>query len=298
MKKKLTVCFTFLLIMTPVSLLAGGWFSGDFGRLAKETITGKKNHLKKGAKEVVRGAANYTCGSPFITWVSTVYSACTVDHGIGSGYGNLGKAREILIKNGFFSRDDFKNVSFKWCKPLGLGADGMVPQPDVIIMDREYRHSDAETLAVLIGHEMVHVKQIRKKGFGTFSCQYSGEILEGKGTSCESRSSRDGNCLECEAYRYEDKIVSKLFSGVHYSKPTYRGARFDATTWEWDGKNRSEKEENRAVATELCRMLGHNDFERYSIVKGQEKGTYRLHRDGRVEWCDFCQWYIGDLYCE
>jgi hypothetical protein len=135
--------------------------------------------------------------------VQSVNLVCTVDHGFGSGYGNLGKAKAYLVQNGFFSSSDFNGIVFKWCKPLGIGASGMVPAPNVILLSRSYRHSSMKKLAPLIGHEMVHIKQIRRKGYHRFACQYSGEILSGKGTT-------RGNFLEGEAYRKEDEISESL----------------------------------------------------------------------------------------
>lgn len=85
-------------------------------------------------------------------------------------------------------------------------------------------------------------------------------------------------------------------AGAYYDHPRKDGKEFDATTWEWNGTT-SEPKENKWVANTLCRKFGHDYASGYSIGKGQSKGTWRFHRSGKVEWCDFCQWYIKELTC-
>ncbi len=158
--------------------------------------------------------ANSVCAKPFQILTTTTFSACVIDNG-NSGTGNINRAIELLVEKEFYKRDDFSGVQFFWCTPLGevaeLAVAGMVPVPNVILLSRDYRHKSAFDLVPLIGHEMVHIKQIREKGFDKFACQYSGEILsKSDRTGCDKRSSDKGNFLECEAYSFEDKITSSI----------------------------------------------------------------------------------------
>lgn len=96
----------------------------------------------------------------------------------------------------------------------------MVPVPNVILLSRDYRFLSADELAPLIGHEMVHIKQIREKGFDKFACQYFGEVVSGNGTKCEPAQGYivKQNFLECEAYNYQRKIIGFI------PAPTFRDA--------------------------------------------------------------------------
>jgi len=140
-----------------------------------------------------------------MAYTTTVFGVCAVDDG-STPKGNIPDAINLLVKSCVFPRSDFNNVEFKWCTPLKAGASAMVPFPDKIVISRDLRFSDASTLARLIAHEMIHIRQIRNLGFDTFACQYSGEIVSMKGTSCNAART-SGNFLECAAYRFADSVV-------------------------------------------------------------------------------------------
>jgi len=133
----------------------------------------------------------------FKGYVQAINRTCSV--GSLGGRGALPKAKDILIRMGFYSNSDFNGVKIKWCSLVDWGAAGMVTGPNTIILGRDYRHKNAETLVPLLGHEMVHVKQIRKMGFDRWACEYGNQILKGNKWT-------EKNFLEKEAYDYERKI--------------------------------------------------------------------------------------------
>ena len=103
------------------------------------------------------------------------------------------EAKRILVDVGFYSDQDFEGVTVAWCSAMKEGA-GMVPAPDRILLSRVLRHHSGKSITSLLAHEMVHIKQIRRKGFSCFACEYSQELVLGHGTTCS-------NILESPGYQ-------------------------------------------------------------------------------------------------
>ena len=149
------------------------------------------------------------CAEPFKVWVASVNMVCTADSGFQGWTDNVKEAKHILVEKGFFSDADFHDVTVAWCEPLGIGADGMVPMPNRILLNRDFRHDSGSEIAPLLAHEMIHVQQIREKGMNTFACEYSLEIGDGQGCA---------HSLEKPAYQTGTQ-VSWVVPG-DYSSPT------------------------------------------------------------------------------
>ena len=135
----------------------------------------------------------------FKGYISSIEASCSI--GSLGGRGALPDAKKYLVRNNYFTNNDFNGLTIKWCSLVDWGAAGMVTSPSTIILGREFRHKKAEYLIPLLGHEMVHIKQIKRMGFNRWSCEYGNQIL--KGNKWSKR-----NYLEKEAYNYEDGIVN------------------------------------------------------------------------------------------
>lgn len=84
---------------------------------------------------------------------------------------------------------------------------------------------------------------------------------------------------------------------INIGTPLYQGTEIDGTPWEWTGENWSETEAKQRGADLACQAQGYQYATSFTTNKGQQQGTWRFHTNGRLEWCDFCQWYITNLKC-
>lgn len=86
-------------------------------------------------------------------------------------------------------------------------------------------------------------------------------------------------------------------SSVNVGTPRHQGTEIDGTPWEWNGSNWSEGEAKQQGADLACQARGYKSATNFTVKTSQQKGNWRYHTDGRMEWCDFCQWYITNLEC-
>lgn len=102
------------------------------------------------------------------------------------------QAKTLLITHGFFSQEEFANVSIRWAR---LTHTGQAPDRNVVLLDEDYlNNNDLYGTATTLGHEMIHIRQYRRMGTDNFKCEYSKKILACKGCQNERHP------LEKEAY--------------------------------------------------------------------------------------------------
>lgn len=101
-------------------------------------------------------------------------------------------AKQLLIQADLFQAGEFNGVDIRWCP---LRASGMVPAAERILLHPDLR-SNRVRLAVVLAHEMVHIRQFRRWPNDGFECRYGRELALGRG---QGRS----NSLEREAYDFE-----------------------------------------------------------------------------------------------
>lgn len=178
---------------------------GQLGAL-DPTVEENWKRWQKAVEEIL----SEPCAEPFKTYVSSINLTCMADSGFQDWTENLKEAKRILVREGFFSDQDFEGVTFAWCEALGDFAAGLTPMPNRILLNRDYRHESGQFLAPLVGHEMVHVRQMRGMGMNPFACQYSAELIKGHGQECL-------NTFEAEAYRLEVQVDWALPS-IKYSE--------------------------------------------------------------------------------
>jgi hypothetical protein len=116
------------------------------------------------------------------------------------------EARALLIQAQLFDPSEFNNVTIRWCRLNN--ASGMAPDRNIICLSEGFWGEDTTTLAILLAHEMTHIRQYRSKGTDEFKCLYSQEYVRCGG--CQNMD----NTYEADAYRFEDhtKEVLQTFS--------------------------------------------------------------------------------------
>lgn len=127
----------------------------------------------------------------------------------------INKAKELLLnKTNFFSEDELDNVEIRWCKikskfgSYEFGASGMVPEKNKILLDISVKDFSTEELAILIAHEMKHIKQYNDWGTGKFRCEYMSELASGNGFGMD-------NDVEKEAYNFQDEVAKLIYNSLH-----------------------------------------------------------------------------------
>lgn len=195
--------------------------AADVGKATTTTIdAGKKlvNDAIKRLESIITAA----CAKPFISYTSAVAASCIVSSGTNT-YRNA-RAEDWLVKHGFFKKSDFTGVTFSFCQSISSQASGMVPLPDLVLLDPALRNGPKIFLWDVIAHEMTHIKQIRQKGFSKFACEYSAQIAK-----LGAAASGDRNPIEREAYIVGDKVYDQAkidFSNSGTDRATVFGSDF------------------------------------------------------------------------
>lgn len=143
------------------------------------------------------------CSKVFQAYTSSVAGACLFEKN-SPGFRNV-RVENFLIQQGFFSPSDFSGVSFMFCDIIKHGASGIVPLPNLVLIQLGYRDAALDVMAPLIAHEMVHIKQIRSWGWDDFACYYSEQISR-RG----SAAFLEKNKIEGQAYEIENLVKERL----------------------------------------------------------------------------------------
>ena len=116
-------------------------------------------------------------------------------------------AKDLLVDEGFLGRQELDHVDFLFCEAWRAvtPAHGLTVAGDRVLLDGEYRSRDrnVKDLAVLVAHEMHHVRQYIKWGSDSFDCRYTEELEKGHGFGRE-------NHIEREAYEFSDEVAVRL----------------------------------------------------------------------------------------
>jgi hypothetical protein len=108
----------------------------------------------------------------------------------------INEAKGVLIRTGLFAPNEFDGVQIRWCSLSG-STKGVAADAGVICLsDGMLNSADHFGTAVVLAHEMTHIRQYRRMGTDNFKCAYSQQYLQ--------YGSSYGNSLEKEAYDFQN----------------------------------------------------------------------------------------------
>ena len=138
-----------------------------------------------------------------------IEAVCANDPQRMEGREILEDAKGLLVTLGAFAADEFDGVEIRFCSSMAYGS-GLTPSPSKILLHTTYIDEDEETVALILAHEMIHIRQYRAWGTEGFQCRYGVEVA-----SCNCWG--PGNAVEDEAYDF----VTILASGEETVRNTY-----------------------------------------------------------------------------
>ena len=145
-------------------------------------------------------------------YLSTVEANCANDPSRHQGRQRIAKAQQLLFDTGLASSEDFRGVQIRFCRQMqiripevrvDLGADGLVPDHNKILLHTSTMGWGLIDLAALLFHELHHIKQYRAWGGEGFRCRYWDALLSCR---CDGR----GNRVENDAYGEGDRAEKVL----------------------------------------------------------------------------------------
>jgi hypothetical protein len=132
----------------------------------------------------------------------------------------LNQVKNLLLnKTNLFTKTEFDQIHIEWCQiKISIPGysnsivSGMVPRPNEILLniDDSDIYSNTHKLAVVLAHEVHHVRQINDWGYEVFDCLYANEILFGNGFE-------ENNWIEKDAYNFEREVESNLVNNLTLS---------------------------------------------------------------------------------
>lgn len=208
---------SFSLVLFMFTELAWGWGFGDVVKTFVDPLgiaNPKKaaENVQKDAQDVLEdvqyirkygpafAVAKKICTPGFKQYVASVKNACVYGHS-SVGDSRISTAIDFLVNKGIYTREEFDGVQFIKCGYINEFTFGMVPATNVVLLATKNDFNDGTALTSLIAHEMVHINQIRRWGFGKFSAEYCSQVTT-------KFSFERGNRVEDEAYNFEDQIQS------------------------------------------------------------------------------------------
>jgi len=129
-----------------------------------------------------------------------IEAVCANDPDRMEGREVLEEAKGLLVTLGAFAENEFDGVQIRFCSAMNWGS-GLTPSPSKILLHTTYIDEDVETVALILAHEMVHIRQYRAWGTEGFQCRYGVEVANGHGWG-------PGNAVEDEAYDFVDILAS------------------------------------------------------------------------------------------
>ncbi|WP_294974078.1 hypothetical protein [Tabrizicola sp.] len=119
----------------------------------------------------------------------------------------LNDAKSLLVAAGLFGAREFDGVSIRWGR---ITAEGIAPDRDTIFISENYLGSnDLYSVATILGHEMIHVRQYRNLGTDNFKCEYTRKYLDCG--ACQD----NGHPLEAEAYQWNTENNGTVANAVN-----------------------------------------------------------------------------------
>lgn len=147
-------------------------------------------------------AKEFDCAAAFDFVASLAAPSCPRET-FGSPYDSeISAAIHLLMENEFVTASSFNNISIKFC-PLTQGL-GLVRRPNAILIDDGLRLGSPDTLAEILIHELMHIKQMQFMGRDAFKCKYIDELLACGG--CMDKN----HALEAPAYMAQARVRDSL----------------------------------------------------------------------------------------
>jgi hypothetical protein len=116
----------------------------------------------------------------------------------GSEY-MINEAKDVLVRTGLYAPNEFDGVQIRWCRlsgsTLGVAADAGV----ICLSEGLLNSADHFGTAVILAHEMTHIRQYRRMGTDNFKCAYSQQYVQ--------HSASYSNSFETEAYDFENNTA-------------------------------------------------------------------------------------------
>lgn len=151
-------------------------------------------------KKAAQAAAN-----AFFGVTGTIEAACANDILNGNEHGRriVEDAKSLLYEQDVFEPSDFDGIQIRFCSALGPFAAGMVPSSDKILLNGSTLNYSAQSMAVLLAHEMIHIQQHERWSSTGFGCRYQEELWSGHGFGKK-------NSVEKEAYDFDSEVRLRL----------------------------------------------------------------------------------------
>ena len=147
-------------------------------------------------------------GQSCIAAFQVVTNALIVSQGFyptGSEY-MINEAKDALVRTGLFAQNEFDGIQIRWCSlnppTLGVAADAGV----ICLSDGLFNSADHFRTAVVLAHEMTHIRQYRRDGTDNFKCAYSQQYLQ--------HSASYANSFEKAAYDFENNTAQPALANL------------------------------------------------------------------------------------
>lgn len=187
--------------------------------------------IEEGGSALVRRTTALACTSNFEFVVGAVRASCNrLSSQAASNDARLVEAAKVtLIQAGVASSNEFSGVSVQWCEGDFQGL-GITPEENLIILNKVLKDRPVSDIALTLAHELVHIRQYRQLGSGTFKCKYSQEFVSCGACQDERHS------MEREAYQFEAWAAGKIANTSSHVASS--GSRVDAFV-EFSARNAS-----------------------------------------------------------
>lgn len=185
----------------------------------------------------IRDPITAACTVPFEVISKSVNAACSNwDHRL-ENQDMIQKAVEVLVQNNIIPAYEFEGVQIRWCPlpyipNLDINTEGITPDNGRIYLDTGYRNNSLIDQAVLIAHEMTHIRQFRNLGTTDFKCEYSLDLIKCGGCQDENHA------LEREAYDFAESARQQLANvgNFYHFLPPVSSTASNQTTLYFSGK--------------------------------------------------------------
>lgn len=206
-----------ILLLVVSNVRAGGIF-GDIVNLVAPGVGTELDQMHEDFQnqfdaynQIVQNLTNFipnpitiACTVPFDAIKNTVMTSCAPSDEIYNAIHqeSIQEAIDLLVANNMIESSEFHGVQIRWC-PFVNGA-GVTPESNRIYLNSSFINESLIERAVLIAHEMTHIRQFRNFGSDEFKCKYSKEFIGCGGCQDES------NTYEKSAFDFGETVRNKL----------------------------------------------------------------------------------------
>jgi len=159
-------------------------------------------YIEEEASEFVKKRFLDACNIPYQAITNAVITRCSNWDERLSNQNLIDEAIDLLVKNGYFLREEFHGIQIRWCALVG--AEGMAPDRGRIYLDVRHKDVGKLRLSSLLAHEMIHVRQYRRMGSDKFKCEYSRKLIQCG--NCQNNN----HSMEKEAYEFENMVFNDI----------------------------------------------------------------------------------------